>query len=80
MNTPIKRRGVIVNGTYFRGFGEACRAYKIHESTVRGRMNKGMSLEEALTKPVGKDPFRKTKRCTHADCFTCPYDDCIEPT
>ena len=21
--------------------------------------------------------MRKTKKCTHNDCFTCPYEDCI---
>lgn len=40
---------VVVNGVAYSSFSEVCREYNIARNTVRGRLGKGMSLEEALT-------------------------------
>lgn len=46
-------------------------------STLRARLVKGMSVEEALNTPIDRKAAQKTLKCPYPNCFECPYADCI---
>ncbi|MFO0452772.1 MAG: hypothetical protein ACK52I_29640 [Pseudomonadota bacterium] len=55
------------NTTYITGFGETkdlyswAECYSIHPETLRDRINAGMSLEEAVSHPKGKNYPKRPK-------------------
>jgi hypothetical protein len=50
----VKYSGVDPTGKDHLSFRALCGAYEISEDTVRARLDRGMSVEEALTKPIDK--------------------------
>ena len=80
LSTPAKKYGITHKGTYYKSFDELCYEYGKKPGTVRDRMSKGYSLDDALTiqniKKMQKEE-RQRGMCGCSDCFECPYDDCI---
>ena len=47
-------------------------------STLRARLARGMSVEEALSTPVErKIPKSRKIDCPYPNCFECPFGDCV---
>lgn len=78
--TPVRqqKRCIVYKGKKYPSVKAFCEVYGVNESTIHNRMRRGMSLEEAITKPMKRGKPKSAKgKCEHDDCFTCPYNDCI---
>lgn len=82
LSTPAKSKGIDFEGYHYKSLEELCNVYGKKMSTVQNRMRKGLSLKDALCIDSLRDANQQIKQlevCGHADCFTCPYHDCIYP-
>ena len=57
---------------------EIARLEGVNYSTLRSRIIRGMSVEDAINLPVERKIPKKMKfECPYPNCFECPYRDCL---
>lgn len=61
------KRGEVVDhkGNSYRSVAQMARSYGISSITLHERLNRGWSVEEALTTPVDTSSYRKSKKITN---------------
>lgn len=81
LTTPSKKiKPIVFRGKTYRSMQAFCNVHEYNMSSLNNYLKKGLTLEEAVSRYRAKVMYMGGVKCGHSDCFTCPYNDCIEPT